>query len=426
MTAIQVFSIPKPQVYETAKIRLTSPILHIGSQISKLNPYEYIQTGNKVYLPDQEALARGLYQRGKLNDYIRIFEKREDITPLLKQTFGSDWSKIENDEGQPIFPKIAISDKWVDGKISDLRPMIRNGFNQLYIPGSSIKGAIRTAIVYHLLKYSTRYKTPTTISAIEKKLREKLDDHILKREAKRVSNQLFMEKLLTDFSLYYQGKLYRASNIQNTDFMRAINISDSEPLVKRKIINPNAGKETIHNIPVTTEVIVSSHFNDGNAKYKASLYVEMVHQVRTEFTITLDTEMLSWFCHNQGMIIPFKNIQDIINICQEFAQDQWDGEYDYWSMIKNKNHNNHNLNFDLIRDFYKQEECLYQLRLGWGSGFCGTTINWLVNDDLRAEIRDTCGIAAPNFEAPKSRRTIKDQDGDIRYVPGWVKLKITS
>lgn len=53
----------------------------------------------------------------------------------------------------------------------------------------------------------------------------------------------------------------------------------------------------------------------------------------------------------------------------------------------------------------------------------GTTISWLLNDQVRADIRDTCGIAAPNFEAPKSRRTVLDPKGEIKYVPGWVKFK---
>ncbi len=54
----------------------------------------------------------------------------------------------------------------------------------------------------------------------------------------------------------------------------------------------------------------------------------------------------------------------------------------------------------------------------------GTTIGWLLNDELRADIRDTCGISAPNFEAPKSRRTIVDPKGDIKFLPGWVKFKV--
>lgn len=59
----------------------------------------------------------------------------------------------------------------------------------------------------------------------------------------------------------------------------------------------------------------------------------MIFNVRCEFTITLDVEMLSWFNHNQGMKLPFNSIEELVNICQEFSQIQWDGEYDYWNNI---------------------------------------------------------------------------------------------
>jgi CRISPR-associated protein Csm5 len=130
--------------------------------------------------------------------------------------------------------------------------------------------------------------------------------------------------------------------------------------------------------------------------------------------------MLSWFKHNQGMKLPFNSISEFLTICQEFAQEQWDGEYDYWQAIKNNREKN--LNFDRVRDFYKTENCPFSLRLGWGSGMNGTTIDWLLSDDLRSEIRDICGIKAPGFEAPKSRRTIVSSQQEIAYVPGWVKL----
>jgi CRISPR-associated protein Csm5 len=54
----------------------------------------------------------------------------------------------------------------------------------------------------------------------------------------------------------------------------------------------------------------------------------------------------------------------------------------------------------------------------------GTTVGLCFHDDVREQIRDTCGKEAPGFEAPKSRRTIVNPEGDIKYVPGWVKFKV--
>lgn len=413
----------KPDVYESKQIQLTSPLLHIGSAVSKLNPFEYVQTAKRVYLPNQGTLAKALHQRGRLQEYIRRIEAREEITSLLEDTFGERWSTTKTSEGELIFPTIASSLKWTEQKITDLRPMIRNGFGQLYIPGSSIKGAIRTAIAYYLLKHSTQ-----KVSEIESKLRETMGQ--IKQRPKFADDKLFMEQLFTDFDLVYQDNAANCKNGPNTDFMRAVQVTDTEPLLEKKVENKQ-GQPAFLNLPVVTEVIISSHFQDGKAKYKAPIYAEMVRNVRTQFTLSLDSTMLSWFRHDQGMQIPFKTVDEIMKICQEFAQDQWDYEHDYWQDIQNnpnaRDVNNQVINLELsaIRNFYEAEKSPYSLRVGWASGMIGTTVNLLFNDELRAEIRDNCSPnKAPGFEAPKSRRIVANSKREMKFVPGWVKFKV--
>ena len=419
----------KPEVYESQHVQLTSPILHIGSAVSRLNPFEYVQTAKKVYLPDQEALANALHQRGWLNDYVRTIENCEDIAPLLESAFGSNWWNEQAPNGKPVFPTIANSQTWTEQRITDLRPMIRNGMGQLYIPGSSIKGAIRTAIAYHLLKHKDRYQVPRTqqISEIERKLRATMGN--LRQQAKLADDELFMNQLFTNFDLSYQDQPVSSRQGPNTDIMRTVHVTDSAPILKQEVLNKR-GQSVPLNLPVVVEVIVSSHFPDGKAKYKAAIFVEMVRNVNTQFTISLDSVMLSWFQHRQGMQIPFRTVDDILKICQEFVQDQWDEEHDYWQEISNnpnaKDNNGQsiNLDFDAIREFYEPEKCPYGLRLGWASGMTGTTVNLLLAHELRAEIRDTCGLKAPGFEAPKSRRAVAGASREIKFVPGWVKFKV--
>lgn len=52
--------------------------------------------------------------------------------------------------------------------------MIRNGMGYLFIPGSSIKGSIKTAIFYHLLKHPDKYQVPknSRVSEIENNLKQ--------------------------------------------------------------------------------------------------------------------------------------------------------------------------------------------------------------------------------------------------------------
>lgn len=426
MTAASHLAIKKPEASESKLIQLTSPILHIGSEVSRLNHFEYVQTSKRVYLPDREALAKALNQKGKLQEYIRRIEDREEITSLLQYAFGDDW-QTEKFDNELIFPEIAVSHKWTENPVTDLRPMIRNGMGQLYIPGSSIKGAIRTAIAYHLLKHENKYQLPesASLSVIEIKLREKLGRGELanKQKQNKLDDELFMDSLFTDFALSYQGKYVKSKTGPNTDFMRAIKVTDSHPLLKFPPKVTKQGKNVFFNLPIVAEVIVSSHFPDYKAKYRASIYAEMVRNVQTKFTLTLDTQMLQWFTHNEGMQIPFKNLDELLKICQEFAQEQWDAEHDYWEDIENNRSQDKDLNFSYIRELYEPTECPYNLRVGWASGMLGTTVSLCLDDKLVAEIRDTCGTKAPGFEAPKSRRTVVAADGNIKYVPGWVKFK---
>ncbi len=415
---------------EVKKFQLYSQMFHIGSEVSKLNPFEYVATSNRVYLPDRDALAQALREEGKLQEYINRIEDRQEITSLLKNAFGDRWYETETDDGKPIFPEYRSSKRFTQERITDLRPMIRNGMGQLYVPGSSIKGAIRTAIAYYLLKHADQFKVPqhNRISSIESQLKNSLGE--LKHRAKFVDDRLFMDELFANYGLTYQG---RAALVQdrpnpNTDIMRAVHVTDTNPIEQFTKLNTK-GQTVIYNQALVAEVLVTSHSNDDKAKYRASIYAEMVSNLQVPFEISIDQEMLSWFKHRQNMQLPFQNIADLIKICKEFAQEQWDFEHDYWQGVKDNlnakdtNGQTINLNYDRIHTIYEKETCPYALRIGWSSGMVGTTIGTLLNDQLRAQVRDACGIKAPNFEAPKSRRTVANAKREIQFVLGWSMFK---
>lgn len=133
-------ALKKPDLLEVKQIQLTSNYIHIGSEVSKLIPIEYVATPSRVYLPDRDALAQALREEGKLQEYINRIEQRVEITTLLRDTFGDRWYETETDDDKPIFPEYRSSRCWTEQKITDLRPMIRNGFGQLYIMDHQLRG----------------------------------------------------------------------------------------------------------------------------------------------------------------------------------------------------------------------------------------------------------------------------------------------
>jgi CRISPR-associated protein Csm5 len=433
---IQSLTYPLPTTdVEVQTVRLTSPMLRIGGAVSTLSPFEYVDFNGAVYLPDADLLARELYQRGSLNDYLDRIKDRQEIGTLLKQVFGDDWAGLKSSDGRSIFP-IRLP-KWTEDKITDFRPMIRNGIGQLYIPGSSIKGAIRTAITYYLVKHHALFEKPKQkeASELELKIREKMGAPEFQRRFTHASfdDRLLIDPLFTNYKLTYQNQAIPAKQGPNTDFMRAIKISDSAPLIRNNV-KLKSGKIRPDNTAIAGAVTVSSHFQTekpvgdeepvAKSKWRATIYAEMVRLANTTFTITLDRQLLSCFKHEQGMEIPFDSIDGLIEICREFTQDIWDEEHDYWNVIQNNPDRAHQLDFDDIRTLYEAETCPYKLRLGWGTGMTGTTIALALSDRTRREIRDACGIAAPGFDAPKSRRTVANNQGELKYALGWTRLDI--
>lgn len=434
--------------YQSQRIQLTSPLIHIGAAESELNPFDYIQRDIRnrekpinrlIYFPNQDALIALLSQEGELDNYINLTkeyirernpsnltQKRENILKLLEEILGDKWGKIRASDNTLIFPPTSISFKWTDQEIKKLRPLIRNSFGQLYIPGTSIKGAIRTAIAYYLIKHQV---DTTKLSDIEQRLiqlnppgikRKKYkpfldDDKLIKltnSQGLSLNNYLF-----SNFRLTHEYRLGEEINTLNTDFMRAIKVTDSYPLEKTDGVN----------LSIVSEVISSSFYMNGIerlAKESATKFVEMVWNAQTEFTITIDTEMLSQFQHEQGMQLPRKlwTIEGILEICQEFAQAQWEHERKYWNSITD-NPSDQKLNFSRIRKFYKNDSS-YNLRLGWGSGMIGTTIGLHFNEETREHIRNACGISTNSSETPKSRRTaiVPTQTSITKRALGWVKL----
>jgi CRISPR-associated protein Csm5 len=432
--------------YQAQRIKLTSPLIHIGAAESALTPFDYIQRDIRsrekqinrlIYFPNQDALIAFLHQEGELFNYIKLTkeyilerndyssnQKRENILKLLEGILGHKWVTVRDSNNNLIFPPKNISFKWTDQEIKKLRPLIRNSFGQLYIPGTSIKGAIRTAIAYYLLKHQVETKK---LSDIEQKLiqlnsreikRKKayLDDEKLIRVANNQELSL-NSYLFSNFRLTHEYRLVKEINTPNTDFMRSIKVTDSYPLEKSEGVN----------LSIVSEVISSSFYVNGSerlAKESATNFVEMVWNAQTEFTLTIDTEMLSLFQHQQGMQLPRKlwTIEGILEICQEFAQAQWEYEKQYWNSITD-NPSDEKLNFSRIRKFYKDDSS-YNLRLGWGSGMIGTTIGLHFNEQTREHIRNACGISTNSSETPKSRRTaiIPTLTKTTKRALGWVQL----
>lgn len=269
--------------------------------------------------------------------------------------------------------------------------------NRVYIPGTEIKGAIRTSLLYSLLKDRENYE--------------------------------ILRKSLKDFSSFFKGG---ASPREKIKRLTKIADAQSENGLERKFLR---GKEKdakydllkLINISDTSSVSLTqlqiSTIRVVGTPRNIKIWAETINPY-TEFHFTLKVHK-KIFLNKLGLgrLKDWLSISKLFEACYFRSKEMLEEEEKYFvgekniletiSKLKKENHPNAPL-----------------LRLGWGQGFLGTTIGLKVkqNDpDLYDEaIREGVSFARrwrtqrANF--PKTRRVIIDGIGNAISLLGWVKL----
>lgn len=184
-------------------IQALSP-LYIGTQDTlERSPYtDYYVEDDKICYVDEKKLMAAVQEKGLLEEYLKIVSEfdnnraKESIgTFINKHLGGGDFSAythenhgLESDMRLPIAPTISSK-------------------GQAYVPGSSLKGALRTAILYHWLCNKGRNVLKKTCREIErlqatnsrKRQLRRNDRHgmrDIRREENRILRNIFPEEEL--------------------------------------------------------------------------------------------------------------------------------------------------------------------------------------------------------------------------------------
>ena len=189
------------------ELAVQSP-LYIGSGV-KLSPMEYIMENNTLYVPSMpdmiEAFAND-WRRGLVEDFQDFA-----LNPRRGGKLG-DFIRKWSISMKPLPPWIryTVSAPGYD-RANTLLTFIRNPEGQAYIPGSSIKGALRTALI--AARLGERDKAG---------LRSELETNPTARYPSAV------EKVLRTLRLSIDKDGNTTGNAVN-DLLRAVEISDSAP-----------------------------------------------------------------------------------------------------------------------------------------------------------------------------------------------------
>jgi len=364
--------------------QLLSP-LHIGTYVEKYTPLDYLIWGNDLYLIDENRLFALLKEKNLISEYVskinllghnfRIYKFLEenlgDINLNLIRLISHDKAKIETDKN-----------------FLEFRPLIRDGRGTPFIPGSSIKGVIRTAVLYKILKILKQREPKKFEAKIINKIKKASPEVFKQREPfKKMINQWLQE-----------FQIENKRNTPHSDWLRLVRVRDAYPVFK--------STSRIYEI-----VILSYDGNSWQEKENFSIFLECLPSLSIyQFELQIDTLLLEKFKIPQNLEVVKdaypRNIASLLEVLKEFSSDL--------CMEEQKN-----FQYLSLEQWYKKISEKDTFLLGWGGGLLSKTIFLLLPEGLRKFIRNNLRHNRGGALAPKTRRVIKHKREMLPL--GWAK-----
>lgn len=361
-------------VFERKKARITtaSPV-HIGSVEQRLTPFEYCHYKQSVYPVSEEKLSRFLQENNLIDSYIQEVGMQGHLFHLLNY-FRSKKINVTEHELLSISNGRVVRLLGDPVHLQDYRPLIRDGFGNPYVPGTSIKGVIRTAVLYNAI-----LNLKNTDSNVFEKI---IVDRIEKTEQFKFKKRSSFEWIQREFLECY--RLAGKNGSPHSDWLRMLHVTDAYPVNLKEtwLVPVNVLKKEL----------------TGDWKYKAekagsltTIWIECL-----PFGTSVDFE-LGWDCHlldrfqkeNKNIKLP-KNIAELIANINKWSNDMMGFE----SKFAEKH---------VLENWYKKKNTT-NFRIGFGSGMVSTTMATLLSENTRKLIRNFAGKNKGDDTAPKSRR----------------------
>jgi len=431
----------------TLKLTPLSPI-HIGGHEQQLGGgADFIFHNNRCYVIDEHKLIQVL-EKGKLIE--RFISVVEGTSRLNLAQFLNISSLSKNECNQLLSSISAYSCR--SPSTNRIRPFIRNAYAQPYIPGTALKGALRTATLYCFVKSMSPAQKSEIVSRIDENLNRGKS-----REERRKELGDFLDEYFQKFELYYEGKKINETTPQETDLFRAIEISDSEPLDKNSL-----SIKEVRMVSLTSKnnwKFSRRRKKGGETQNPIRVYPECLLQRPIELKVKFDTVLLSRLQKPKDVDMSLKDFvwkraktlcpsefhdeqisevalaKTLISLSREFAENILEEEKEFFDPLGASTEGN----LEKVKVFYK--DLSPNLRLGWGSGMLGASIFYLLRQEGASDIikkiarlfpqyqrrREPYGTLPdgdPIFELfPKTRRVIIEGRNAVSPL-GWAKLEI--
>jgi CRISPR-associated protein Csm5 len=354
----------------------------------------------------------GVYQNGRwyLIDLKKVLERsKEDPTNLANAMMqqGFNWASWLQRRGIAPTEVASYSVACVQSPGSTkIRACIRDPFWRPYIPGSTLKGAMRTAILEELVTQEPpQRRQQWARQAVRRNQEGKSPDR------RYVARNTIERELLI-------GKMPNRANESNYDLLRALHISDSEPIDPEKAQIGLAWVHTLRDNQLVQK-------RERQEEYK--MFLEWLPVgVQARLTLRLDERLLEGAYPKQ---LGFRDnqievLRDFVAACNGRASMMIDHEGGFYE----------DYGLPAIAKFYQtlnqrlqqiEEQGGFLLNIGWGGGWETKTVTNPLTVDLDEEyerIRRTYNLGRRDSEEfPKTRR-LAYRDNQPFAPLGWVAL----
>jgi len=382
------------------KLETLSP-LHVGSG-ADISPIEYIIEEDAFCRVDMDRLFKD--SRFDNRHFIKLCGKTKVVMEEFDKKTASSHPIYRLDLDRETKRELLKSLHFRSG---DIKEHVKIA-DKPYLPGSSIKGALRTALASVMLERDPKIRRKA-LQGIRRMLSDRKRDR--KRPDKEVNEVVF-------------GK------DPHHDILRSLHISDTE-LIEIENLHISMAK-------VLTTTSPSTHGwkqfprRAGSLDRATPIFLEALKRgVVLEGVLKIDKSLLYGgggsipselgFTEKQGFI------EDFASISREHALSIIDYEIGFYGRYNTPRE------LDTIKGWYrglredieKMDENDFPLQLGWGAGWRSMTVSrFLEQEGVASEIRKKFKLGKPHIEFPKTRRLLL-VDGKPTFPLGWVKLTIS-
>ena len=369
---------PDYQTYDVT-VTLLAP-LHIGTGRDLLNRYDYAIHGGKTWRINEDALL----DAQDVDD--------PHMADQLARTPPADLIQpAEFREGSAFFRYVMKGTPRSNATGAQLKEQIKDPYDRPYLPGSSLKGALRTAIAWYAWGKSN-----------------------LRPEARRLGR-----------SKKWAGQEYERLLLgknPNHDLLRALQVSDSEPVTAEALMVLNARV-----------------LNRGGKMEGAPIEMEALRpDVAFKLTMKLDNALFSDWARRGGLKLRGQEwLLRLGDVVQARSSERIQRELDWFSSLSG---------MARIAGFYQRLANLsgklggsvFFIELGWGTGWDSKTFGSRLTQDERfmeriiSDYRMAKGSRHQGDPFPKSRRAAisfrRDASGELIETPalplGWALVEM--